>query len=531
MKNKWYIYILISILLVSCAPPLSGTSPSGGVIARALTTEPSGLDPHGVASSGQNVVLPYLLDTLVYRDTDNSFKPYLAEKWEVAPDGKVITFTLKKGITFHDGTPLNAEAVKFTFQRVIQQGQRSPLASGFADISGIDVLDNLTLKISFKQPTAIFLSSISTAYAGIISPTAVQQLGDQFALKPVGSGAFKFEEWQPGVSITLTRNSNYRWAPSVLKNQAAPLIEKLVFKVIPDANTQFRAFQSGEIDILFINQTNQVEKLKNDPQTNLNETTLNSLIYLGFNCQKPPFDDVRVRQALSHAVDKNELVQTALGGIGEIAFAPLSNTLPGFDPQLKSFELGYNPAKTAELLGQAGFVKQADGTWNRPQTGSSEAQPFKVNLLISTRAPNEALATVIQGQFKKAGIPVTIKSLEANAATDAATKGDYDLFIWRYDWNDADVLNTYLSSSRIGRTNRNFYKNAELDKILDQASKQLDAKERNQSYFAAQKIILQDAPWQPLYIPKDYIAINKRVQDVVVGLMGRLLLNDATIKP
>jgi peptide/nickel transport system substrate-binding protein len=246
-------------------------------------------------------------------------------------------------------------------------------------------------------------------------------------------------------------------------------------------------------------------------------------VYLGFNCQKPPFDDARIRQALSHAVNKIEIVQTALGGLGEEAFAPLASTLPGFDASLKEHELGFDPEKAKALLTEAGFTQGADGIWMR------DGQPLAFTLLSSTRAPNEAIATVLQSQFKSIGVPVEIRQLEAAAAMEASTKGEYDLVLWRYDWNDADVLNVYLSSSRIGRTNRSFYSNPEVDALLTQAGQEMDSAERIQLYVEAQKLILADAPWQPLYTPVDVIAIRKAVQDVVIGPMGRALLNDARV--
>lgn len=529
MIKKLLLFGLAAVLLLaSCSPiaaPTSGEQASAQrevVISRAITSEPAGLDPHGAAGAGQNVILPYLFDTLIYRAEDNSYQPYLAERWNVSDDGTQITFYLRQGITFHDGTPLDAEAVKFNFERFREVGARSPMLGTIAAIERIEVVDPLTIRFTFPQPTTTFLSSLTTAYAGIVSPKAVEESGDGFGQEPVGSGAFILDEWEPGVSITLVKNPNYAWAPPVVKQQGAPNPDQLVFKVIPDASSQLTAFQANELDILFINSPGHVAALQNDPNATLIETTLNSLIYLGFQCQKAPFDDVRVRQAFSYAVNKEELLQTALGGIGEVAISPLASTLPGFDPSVKEYELGYDPEKTKELLQEAGFEQQGDGSWIK------DGQPLEVTLLTSTRPPNPSLATVLQAQFKAVGIPVDVQQLDSTAAMESATQGNFDLLLWRYDWNDADVLSVYLSSERIGRTNRNFYSNSELDAILEQAAHELDESTRNALYRDAQRIILQDAPWQPLYVPQDYIVIRKQVNDVVVGSMGRLMLNDVT---
>ena len=493
-------------------------------VTRAITAEPGGLDPHGVAGAGQNTILPYLFDTLVYRDMDNTYKPFLAESWDISDDGKKVTFTLRPNITFHDGTPLDAEAVKYSFDRIKEQGQQSVLASVAGQMQSIEVVDPLNVRFTFAAPSSTLFSSLATPYAGIVSPTAAKEGGETFGQKPVGSGPYIFEKWDPGVAVTLVKNPNYAWAPETdaIENKTAPIVDKLVFKIIPDVTQQITAFQAGEVDILFVNQPSHVAKLQADPNTDLRETVLNSLIYLGFNLQKPPFDDVKVRQALSHAVNKEELLQTALGGIGTVAFAPLAPTLPGFDPSLKEYELGFDLEKTTSLLAEAGFTQSADGTW------SKDGQALSLTLVTSTRPPNPAIATVLQSQFKAAGIPVEVQALDSTAAQEALTGGQYDLMLWRYDWNDADVLRTYLSSSRIGRTNRNFYSNPELDGLLEQASQELDDAARNELYLKAQQIILTDAPWQPLYTPKDFMAIHTNVSGVVMGPMGRVLMNDAS---
>ena len=296
-----------------------------------------------------------------------------------------------------------------------------------------------------------------------------------------------------------------------------------MFRIVPDAAAQLAAFQSGEVDQIFVNQPGQVAQLRAMPNATVTEATLSGLVYLGFNCAKPPFDDARVRQALAHAINKPEIIETALGGIGLEAFSPLASTLPYFDPALKADELGYDPEKAAALLTEAGFTKGDDGSWTR------DGQKLQVSLVTSNRPPNQGVATVIQAQLAAIGVPAEVQLLESNAAMEAQTKGEYDLTLWRYDWSDADVLNIYLSSGRIGRTNRVFYGNPDLDALLEQALWERDPQKAHDLYFQAQQIILADAPWQPLYTPVDVYATNNRVQGVVFGPMGRVLLDDAHI--
>jgi peptide/nickel transport system substrate-binding protein len=281
------------------------------------------------------------------------------------------------------------------------------------------------------------------------------------------------------------------------------------------------------VDVLFINQPSQIETLSNDPAAQLVETTLNSLIYLGFNAKAAPFDDRRVRQALAHAVDKAELVELALGGVGTPAFSPLAPTLPGFDPSLQTVEPEYDLGAAENLLIEAGFIREDDGKWINAANGEA----LTLEILTSTRAPNETIATVLQDQIKRLGIDVTIEALESAAVLEIATQGNYQAMLWRYDWNDADVLNVYLSSERMGRTNRTFYSNPELDRLLAEAAMELDDSKRNELYSQAQRILIEDQPWIPLYNPKDYIVLRKTIQGAVFGPMGRLVLTEAWLKP
>jgi peptide/nickel transport system substrate-binding protein len=555
MKKKVLLFILLLTTLTACvASPISETqqpvitepeeervvlqsTPSetpkldvpsfGGTIVRAITSEPATLDPGGAASSGQNVILPYLLDMLIYRDVDNSYKPYLAEKWTISEDGRVVTFFLREGVKFHDGTPLNAEAVRFTYQRVMQKDSKSPLVSSFANIESIEAVSENQVVFRLKEPSATLFSTLSTAYAGIISPTAAEKFGESFGVNLVGSGPFKLESWKPGESITVVRNEAYTWGPPILSNPGMPYLERIIFQVIPDISSQLAAFQSSEVDILFINQPAHLEVLQKDPSARLVEIELNSLVYLGFNVQAEPFGDQRLRRAIAHMIDKNELVEIALGGVGSPAFSPLAPTLPGYDASLRDESPEYNLVEAEKLLIEAGYIKQPNGKW----VESAGGKELSIEILASTRPPNETLATVIQNQLQREGVNVTIKLLESKAASEVATRGEYQVMLWRYDWNDADVLNVYLSSSRIGTTNRSFYNNPELDEILELAAVELNEERRNELYSQAQRILIREQPWIPLYIPKDYLVLRSNLYDYIVGPMGRLVLTDAWMKP
>jgi peptide/nickel transport system substrate-binding protein len=502
----------------------------GGVVRRALTSEPVSLDPHGVPSSGQNVLMPYLFDTLIFRDRDNNVHPYIAERWELSEEGKVITFYLRQDVHFTDGMPLNADAVVFTFNRFKEMGVKSPFYGSLQMIDSVEDVDEYTVRMTLVQPYSTIYSVLSSPYFGIISPTAVAKEGDDFGLNPVGSGAFKLESWDPGVSLALVRNEDYHWGPPVFGNQGAPYLERLEFPVIPDAASQMAALETGEIDLVFVNEPSTIVSLEQNPDVTVDDVIMNSLVYLGFNCAKPPFDEATVRRAIAMAVDKNQVLETALGGVGKVAFSPLSPSLPGFDPNLQDLELPYDLEASSAQLENAGFTQGEDGVWSRSAGANSEVSLDHLVLLTSTRAPNEEIAVVLQNNLQQLGITVEIQALDARAASAAASKGEYDLMLWRYDWSDSDVLNSYLNSSRIGSTNRNAYSNPQLDSLLESALQEVDDAARDKLYSDAQKLLMQDLPWLPLYVPRDVIAVRAQVKGVVVGSMGRILLNDAWVE-
>jgi len=418
---------------------------------------------------------------------------------------------------------MNADAVKHTFDRYKEVGVASPIYAGINQIASIEVVDDLTVRFLFDAPAANFWSTISMPYAGIVSPASADAADAAGGGNLIGTGPFRLGDWQAGQSITLVRNEDYVWGPGIVQNQGAPYLDEMVFKVIPDATTQLAALETGEVDVIFINQPSHRQQLTGNPEITLHDTVLNSLIYLGYNCQRAPFDEVLVRQALSHAIDKDEIVSLALGGLGQAATAPLPPTLPGFDPSLADYALGLDLELAASLLEQAGFTKNADGAWVR------DGQVLQGRLLTSTRAPNEAIATLIQSQLAALGVPVEIQQLDSKAVMDATTQGEFELLLWRYDWNDPDALNIFLSSARIGSTNRVGYSNPEVDALLEQGSHELDETARQALYVQAQQLILQDAPWQPIYYPVDVIATRNRIEGATPGYMGRLLVNDAKV--
>ena len=516
--------LLMAVLFAGLAiGPLAcaGSAPTaGGTVTRALASDPGSLDPQGAAGSGLNVIVPYLFDTLVAQQRDGSYAGHLATEWRASDSGKTVDFTLRSGVKFHDGSPLDAQAVVHTFERFRTAGTKSPIAGNVGEIASVTAIDSRTVKFTMIRPTATLLSTLSSPYAAILSPTSSADA----ARKPVGTGPFRFVEWQQGTSLTLEANPDYRWPAPEVQNPGPVRFGRLVFRFIPEPNTQISALKTGEVDVLFTNDPAHLARLETDADVQVQRSNLAGVVWLGFNCTRAPLDDMRVRRALGHAVDRDEILRIALGGVGIVADTPLPPGVLGYDPSVASAGPKRDAERARALLREAGFV-EAGGGWQR------NAKPLALRLLTTNRSPNEAVATVIQSQLKAIGIAAEIQQLDATAATRAASTGDFDLLLWRYDWNDPDILNSYLSGSRIGQTNRLSYSNRALDAALLAAGQELDQARRATSYADIQRTILSELPLLPLYVPVEGLAVRRSVQGAKVGAMARLLLNDVTLSP
>lgn len=503
-------------------PPTPTATPM--VLTMALSSEPKTLDPQLATSSTETSLLALLFDTLVYRTMDNQYTPLLAKDWEFSDDGLSATFHLREGVVFHDGSPLNADAVVFTFQRFTQVGsKRSPLAGELQNIASIEKVNDLTVTFHFKSPSATFLNAISQPYAGILSPTAVEQAGEKFGQHPIGTGPFMLGEWNAGQSLVLMPFDKFAWPPADVTNPGRPHLDKLVLKIIPDNTAQLNALKAGEVDVTYATSADTISQLENDPNITLLDIPSSGLYYLAFNMQKPPLDQLQVRQALSHAINKAEIISIAFNGLANLVFTLLPPNVPGASPELAAYERKYDPDKARQLLTEAGLTTGANGQvlW--------QGQPLRMKLITYSSPLNSAIATLLESQLRAVGVGLDVQQMEVAGATEAANKGEHDLLLWRYDWTDPDALAMWFASSRIGAGNRAFYSNPEVDALLKQGKMELDQAKRIPLYIEAQKRILPDAVWQPLATPLSKVAVRTSVQNLHVVSLGRLLFNDVTI--
>jgi len=520
--------LLAAAACAAPAPTGQGGTPAskvGGSVTFVATTDPDTLDLHQTSNPVSSTIFGWIYEPLIYQDLDNTYKGLLAESWAVSSDNRAITFKLRKGVTFTDGSPFNAEAVKFTFERLVRVGAKSPIFETFKNIASAEAKDETTFVLNMKEPSAPIFHDLQTAYAGILSPSAVKAANDNIGRAAVGTGPYKLKEFQTGQQITLERNADYKWPPALFANRGAPYIQELRYRVIPEPATQLAALDAGEVDVLGL-AAKDLARYSADGRFKIYDSFTYGLTYLGFDAKRPPFDNAKLRQALSRAVNKSEIVQVVFENkLAKVSCCPIAESIQGYDPKLKDFELGYDVAKAKAGLDELGYKAGADGLRATP-----DGKPFKPVLYTSTSDTHGKISTLLQAQFKAVGVDLQIKQLEAGALLAATPKAEHDLYLNGYSWNEPDMFSLFLSCDRIASSNRVLYCNPELEALIRAGRTELDQGKRMKIYFDAQKLTMQEAPWQPLYMPVSKTAINVKIQDLKQGQAGGLYWHDAWVK-
>ncbi len=495
----------------------------GGSFTEILTQDPATLDPHVTSDGAAWNVFNEVFSPLFYQDLDLTYKGLLAESWEVSEDNTEITFNLREGITFHDGSEFNADSVKFTMDRLSEIGAKSPIYDMALGIT-VEVIDPKTVKFVFEAPNAAFFNAFSDGYAGMMSQSAVEAAGEDYGRNPVGTSAFKFKEWNTGNSVTLSAFDDFTTSESYFENTGRPFLDELQWKIIAEPFAQIASLETGEVDAVDLSATD-LPRFQNDDRFEIFEARNTSLGYLGLTRVRPLMEDPNVRLAIAHGVDRQEIVDTIFeGGLAEPVSTPLPPSVPGFSEELAASAPSFDPDMAKQLLDEAGWVGGGDGI--REKDGV-KMQP---QLYTSTSATYGQISTLIQAQLRNIGIDVVINQIEQAALLDFTPKGEHDMLVLSWGWSDPDVLYLFLSTDRMGSSNRVHYSNPDVDALLVEGQQTLDQEARMEIYFKIQEILLQDTPWVPLYMPITKTAVNKRVQGMKMFPTGRFLKNDAWIE-
>ncbi len=479
--------VLTAALLATSAltaPAMAQTPP--GVLVVGQIAEPQALDPHAVTAVNDFRILMNVYDGLVrYAPGTLEVEPALATAWEISDDGLVYDFTLREGVTFHDGTAFDAEAVVWNFERMLDEDHPMheatgpfPLSFFFSAVQVVEALDTHTVRFTLNEPFAPFLSNLAYPTGLIVSPAAVAEHGADFGRNPSGTGPFQFAEWRSNERVVVTRNENY-WDGTAAS-------EAVIFRPITDANTRVAEMLSGGIDVMVEVPPVALGQF-DDPGFSIVEQAGPHVWFLILNMREGPFTDQRVRQAANYAINKEALVNDVLEGTATVAAGP---TPPAFawahNEELDPYP--YDPDRARELLAEAGVESPAI-TFYVTEGGSGMLDPVP-------------MGTAMQADLAAVGFDVTIETYEWNTflgRVNPGLEGRADMAQMAWMTNDPDTLPFLTLRTEAfpedGGFNSGYYSNAVVDDLLERARISTDQDERAELYREMQEIVQEDAPW------------------------------------
>ncbi len=522
---KFFAAYLVSLVFVfaSPAPPVQadgavrqpGDRVFGDWRITQLSAEPSTLNPITSTDVYAGNIDGYIYESLLKRDEKSrELVPVLAEKWEISANHLMYTFHLKKNIKWSDGHEFTARDILFSFDRIRDpKVDAAHLRGYYQDIEKVEALDGYTVRFHYRIPYFLALEFCG----GIpIVPAHLFKEGEEFnqhpiGRKPVGTGPYKLLHWETGKEIALVRNEDY-WGEK-------PAIDRIVYKVITDQSVGLQVMKQGGLDEMDLRPI-QWEKQTQNKRFEENFRKLSyynpSYSYIGWNAQRPVFSDKRVRRAMTMLVDRELILKKILFGLGTIITGPFYVNSPEYDKNIKPYP--YDPKAALELLKSAGWdyrpgedVLQKDG------------KPFEFEFLLSAGSKfGEQLATMLQENLKEIGITMSIRKLEwavfiqriEEHSFDACTMG------WSLGW-ESDPYQIWHSSQAVDKGS-NFvgFKNAEADKLIEEARKEFDPDKRREMYYRFQEIVHDEQPYTFLFTNKALVAVSRRFHNVEVYPLG-----------
>ena len=506
------LLIIVAIIYIRRAPDIEKRSAAGGIIVNASIGDASYLNPVLATDSASGYINSLVFNGLVKYDKDLNLVGELAESWEVSEDKLKITFHLKRGVKWHDGEEFTSRDVKYTFDVLMDPKTRTPYSSKFDRVKSLTTPDRYTVVVEYSE---VFSPALESWGMGIL-PAHLYQGTDintnPYNRKPIGTGPYKFVSWRTDDRIILQANSEYFEGPVN--------IQKVIYKIVPDLSVQFMELQRGTIDWMSPTPDQWIkETTKKEFLNNFNRYCYPSFsyTYLGYNLKNELFKDIRVRRAISYAIDKEKLVEAVLQGLGTEATGPFPPNSWAYNPAVKDH--GYNPKKAIKLLNESGWKKN-------PLTGILEKDGKKFSFTLMTNQGNvmrKMTAEIIQSQLKKIGMDVSIRIQEwSSFIHQYIDKRQFDAVILGWSLSvDPDQYSIWHSSQR-GEGQYNFvgYVNSEVDRLLEEGRTIFDVDKRKKIYHQIHRILHNDQPYLFLYVPDSRHVIQNRFKNIKVEKAG-----------
>jgi peptide/nickel transport system substrate-binding protein len=494
-SRRIVIAVVVAVIVIAIAVPLVITrltisQPVQKVLVVGTTYDPKTLDPAQAYDIASAIVIQNIYDTLVgYKPGTSELAPKLAERWESNENVSVWTFYLRKGVKFHDGTELTADIVKYSIERA--KKLQGPPAFLLDVIDKVEVVDKYTVRFVLKHPFSPFPALAAFTIFSPVPPNATNL--DE---KPIGTGPFKLESWKKGEQVVLVANKDYWRGP--------PKVDKVIIRIYPDPTTLRVALEKGEIDIALGIQPQDIEALSKNP--NIKMVSIDGVVieWLGMNHRRAPFNNTLFRKAINYAIDYDYILKIVLRGTATRLYGPLPPAIFGYDPEVEKYGYRYNPELAKKLLAEAGYP---EGRGLR-----------ELELIISSaeRAERKDIAAVIQRNLKEIGINIRIVDLDWSSFLDRLFNHDFDMYMvdWFPDYVDPDDwIVPLFTTYGLGIDG---YNNTVVDELALKARQLTELNERIAIYKQLQKIIVEDAPWVFLYVPKLYVFMQKNVEGFIL---------------
>jgi len=504
IMKKFKFHGLLSLMLILSFIFISPTFSAEKVLKVSMDPSDSGIDTFNPFKANTTNNIYYMVyDRLVEMGADGVIYPHLLKSWDVSGDGLTITFTLREGVTFQDGSDLNASVLKWFLENMATGKSKYMVAA----VKTIDIKNNLTVVLNMSRPDPNILYNFTSSFAGIPSRKAVEKYGEEYGRKyVVGTGPFEFVSWKTGAEVVLKKNPAYQWGSALSKNQGPAHIDKIIIKEILENSTRFLEFKTGGVDILENVPTLFLSKLKEDSNAKLITMASNTNYHMVMNTKREFLKDVNIRKAIALSIDQNSILKAVFQGNGSPAYTYLIDRLPARKVD-KKYEIRYDPAKAQAIMAKEGWKKGSDGILTK------DGKRLSLSLWSKSNSDERKIAEIIQAELAKLGVEAKMEQFDPSSIKAEFKKGIHDLVVRSYGWDNADILEWFFNSTRPGYPNVAMWHDNESDYLMQKAmTRSKTSAERIQNFKDYHEYVLSQYLWAPIINTVNIHAISKKVK-------------------
>ncbi len=444
-----------------------------------------------------------IYDKFIEWGLDGKFYPSLAESWTISEDGLTWKMKLKQGVKFHDGSPFNSELAKW----FLKEMETGPSGYMVGAIDNVEITGEHSIIIHMKHPEPNMLFNLSQTFMAIPSMVAYKKYGEEFGTKyVVGSGPYKFHSWSPGNELVLVKNSDYTWGPANVKNKGPAIIDKIVYRDLKEESTRFLELKTGKLDVVFSVPTMFIKKIEEDKALRIIKLPGDSLYHMIMNTQSPPLDNELVRKGIALAVNQDSITENVFASAGKPAYTYLIESLPSSKVNPKD-EIHFDLKGANAAFEEAGWKMGADGI-----RVDKDGKKLVLKMLAKNESSYRRSAEVIQAQLAEVGVDAKIMLMDPSSIRAYYKKGQHQLAIRSYEWENADILEWFLNSKRMGYPNAAMWHENESDYLMQKAmTRSRSQEERVTNFKEYHTYLLNRYVWAPFYLPDTIFAVGKRL--------------------